>query len=96
MIDPATPTFDWGQPVAPELDLLNDGSYPDLPEGAVLVPAGTRGDIVRVGVHAEVNLPIYLVEFPNGRVVGCFEHELNAIDTSALLTTEATPCESAS
>ena len=76
MIDPVLPKFDWGQRVIPHADLLSDGSYPDLDEGALLIEAGTVGEIVRVGVQADVNLPVYLVEFAADRVVGCFEHEL--------------------
>lgn len=83
MIDPVLPKYDWGQRVRPHLDLLSDGSFPEHPEGAVLVEAGTAGEIVRVGMHAEFNLPVYLVEFATDRVVGCFEHEIEPANNSA-------------
>lgn len=75
MIEPRAPIYAWGQPVRATVDLFNDGSYPDVEDGALLVPAGSLGEIVQVGHHAEANLPVYMVEF--GRtVVGCLEEEL--------------------
>ncbi|CAI8962588.1 nitrogen fixation protein NifZ [Methylocaldum szegediense] len=78
MIEPRMPIFQWGQKVWAETDLYNDGSYPDREPDALLVAAGTEGEIVQVGYHEEANIPVYLVEFPNGCVVGCFEEELRA------------------
>lgn len=78
MIEPRTPIFQWGQKVWAETDLYNDGSYPDRESDALLVAAGSEGEIVRVGYHEGANVPVYLVEFPNGCVVGCFEEELRA------------------
>jgi len=34
---------------------------------------------VQVGTVVDANIPIYLVEFPNGRVVGCLEQEIGAL-----------------
>jgi len=76
MIEPVRPKFDWGQRVKVLDDLLNDGSYPDKDEEAVLAPAGTIGEIVQVGMHEESNTPIYLVEFSEDCVVGCLEDEI--------------------
>jgi len=70
------PRFRWGQPLAAACDLFNDGSYPELAPDALIVAAGTAGEVVNVGHHAEANLPVYLVEFAGGRVVGCLEDEL--------------------
>jgi nitrogen fixation protein NifZ len=76
MIDQRVAKFEWGQRVRTTIDLCNDGSYPDSEEGAVLAPSGESGEIVNVGVHTETNTPIYLVEFPENRIVGCLEEEL--------------------
>ena len=76
MIDPRMPVYEWGQRVSAEIDLVNDGSFPDAPPNALLVPRGTVGEIVQVGSHADSNTPIYLVEFGDRLVVGCFEEEI--------------------
>jgi len=76
MIDPRMPKYGWGQRVRASVALYNDGSYPDSAEGALLVASGDAGEIVNVGTHVESNTPIYLVEFPGNRVVGCLEEEL--------------------
>lgn len=75
MIEPRSARYDWGQRVRAVADLFNDGSHPGAPEGALLVAAGTAGEIVQVGHHTEANLPVYLVEFGT-LVLGCFEEEL--------------------
>lgn len=83
MIEPRLPVYAWGQPVRAAIDLFNDGSYPDIEDGALLVPAGTAGEVVQVGHHTEANLPVYLVEF--GRtVVGCLEDELERLQPAAV------------
>lgn len=79
MIDQREPKYQWGQPVQALIDLLNDGSYPDLELDAMLAPNGSKGEIVQVGMHTEANVPIYLVEFPDGRVVGCLEEEIGPV-----------------
>lgn len=78
MIEPRQPRYDWGQKITADADLFNDGSHPDVAEGTLLVPAGTPGEIVQVGYHEEVNLPVYIVEFSGTppRVVGVFEEEI--------------------
>jgi nitrogen fixation protein NifZ len=79
MIEPRVPKYGWGQPVLAAEDLLNDGSFPGAEEGARLVEAGERGEIVNVGTHVEANLPVYLVEFSDNRVVGCLEEEITPV-----------------
>lgn len=76
MLDICQPKFQWGQPVTAAIDLINDGSYPEVEEQALLVAQGTPGEIVQTGMHEESNTPVYLVEFPGGKVVGCLEREL--------------------
>lgn len=76
---PREPVYDWGARVSAAVDLVNDGSHPHVPPEALLVPMGTPGMVVRVGHAAEANVPVYLVEFPGGVLVGCLEDELVAV-----------------
>jgi len=78
MSDDAKPKFEWGRRVRAAVDLFNDGSYPDLEPEALLAPAGEAGEVVQVGAHVESHTTVYLVEFANKRVVGCFEEEIEA------------------
>lgn len=75
MIEPREPQYQWGQKVVALVDLLNDGTYPDQPDGAVLVELGCEGEIVQVGHHEEANQPVYMVDF-DGLVIGCIEEEI--------------------
>jgi len=75
MLDIRQARYQWGQRVAAQVDLVNDGSHPDAGEDALLVPQGGVGEIVNVGHHEEANLPVYLVDF-SGRVIGCLEEEI--------------------
>lgn len=68
--------YQWGQPVTTTADLVNDGSYPEMPLDALLAAAGARGEIVNVGLVEETGEPVYLVEFTDGKVVGVFEEEI--------------------
>lgn len=76
VFEPRMPKYQWGQRVKTLVDLVNDGSYPNEQPEALLVANGGLGEIVQVGSHADTNTPIYLVEFPDGRVVGCLEEEI--------------------
>jgi nitrogen fixation protein NifZ len=73
------PRFQWGQPVQVLRDLRNDGSYPDCEPDELLEATGTRGEIARVGCLDGEPIPVYLVSFPDGRVVGCFEEEIGPV-----------------
>jgi nitrogen fixation protein NifZ len=77
--EPSPPKYQWGQPVVAAIDLINDGSYPDCADDELLAPKGMRGEVVQVGSHVESQTSIYLVEFPNGRVVGCLEEEIGTV-----------------
>ncbi len=79
MIDPRQPKFQWGQRVRCVIDLVNDGSYPDAAEDALLVAAGGEGEIVQVGAHVDTNTPVYLVEFNGRYVIGCLEEEISPL-----------------
>ena len=76
MIDAREAKYQWGQRMVATADLFNDGTYPDREPEALLVSTGTPGEIVNVGYHEELNLPVYLVEFEAGGVVGCLEEEI--------------------
>ncbi len=76
MIDAREAKYQWGQRMVATADLFNDGTYPDRDPEALLVSTGTPGEIVNVGYHEELNLPVYLVEFEAGGVVGCLEEEI--------------------
>ena len=76
MIDIREPIYQWGQPVKAVIDLVNDGSHPNVAPDGLLAAAGTKGEIVNVGHHGDSNTPVYLVEFDGQVVVGCLEEEL--------------------
>lgn len=78
-IDLRIARYQWGQPVHALVDLVNDGSYPDCAADELLAGNGSRGQVVQVGTLVDGNIPVYLVEFPNGRVVGCLEEEIGAL-----------------
>ena len=75
LIEPREPKYPWGARVVALVDLLNDGTFPEKPADALLVPLGGRGEIAQVGHHAETNQPIYVVDF-DGIVLGCTEEEI--------------------
>jgi nitrogen fixation protein NifZ len=77
MFEPRLPKFQWGQQVRCLVDLVNDGSYPNVEEDALLVAAGGLGEIVQVGSHVDSNTPVYLVEFDQKYVIGCLEEEIS-------------------
>lgn len=77
MAEPREPKYQWGQPVSTTTDIVNDGSYPDVPLEALLAAQNERGEIVNVGLVEETGEPVYLVEFPDGKVVGVFEEEIS-------------------
>jgi nitrogen fixation protein NifZ len=75
MIDLREPKYRWGQEVRAAVDLYNDGSLPDVAEDALVVAAGGPGEIVNIGHHTELKVPLYLVDF-GLMVLGCLEEEL--------------------
>jgi nitrogen fixation protein NifZ len=80
MMEPRIAKFDWGQRVAACVDLFNDGTYPDVAADVLLVGQGTPGEVVQVGMHEESSTPVYMVEFPGNRVVGCLEEEITLLE----------------
>ena len=79
MIDPREPKYQWGMRVRCLMDLVNDGSYPDVPEDALLAKEGALGEIVQVGSHVDSATPIYIVEFEQKYVIGCLEEEIEPV-----------------
>ena len=80
-------TLEEGDVVYAAIDMYNDGGLEEVPENALLAPAGTRGVIVRKG-HLEENedRTVFLVRFEDaeknlGLPIGCFVEELRAEDT---------------
>jgi len=78
MTEPRLARYQWGQRVRACQDLFNAGSYPEIAADALLVNTGDAGEIVNVGTHVDSNTPVYLVEFPANRIVGCLEEEIAA------------------
>jgi nitrogen fixation protein NifZ len=72
--------FDLGAPVRVTRNVRNDGTYPGLSTGDVLVRCGTAGNVVDVGVFLQDQI-IYSVHFLDiDRLVGCRDEELIAAD----------------
>ena len=88
--EPRTALYAWGQRVIALDDLVNDGSYPERAEDAVLAARGAVGEVVNTGHATESNEPIYLVEFA-GCVIGCFEDEIAPAPLGLLPETDEGP-----
>ncbi|HEX7662801.1 MAG TPA: nitrogen fixation protein NifZ [Pseudonocardiaceae bacterium] len=69
--------FEVGDLVVATKDLRDDGTHPDpgVSVGDVLVPEGTRGEVLQVGLYLQEHV-VYAVAFENRRVVGCLTREL--------------------
>jgi nitrogen fixation protein NifZ len=76
MSEARQPIYRIQQRVSCNMDLFNDGSHPEREPDALLVAAGTAGEIVNVGQHIESSTSVYMVEFPGMMIVGCLEEEL--------------------
>ncbi|OUD14489.1 nitrogen fixation protein NifZ [Thioflexithrix psekupsensis] len=83
-----------GDVVYARVDLYNDeGSIPELPEGAMIATVGTRGVVVNVGhLEQQPSLTLYLVRFEQkdqdnllGPPTGCWPEELASEDELAAL-----------
>ena len=64
--------------------IYNDGGLEDIEENALLVPAGTRGVIVRKGhLEQDVRRSVFLVRFEDeeknlAEPIGCWAEDLRA------------------
>lgn len=74
------PRFDYGDSVRVTRNVRNDGTYPGLVTGNLLVRRGSVGYVMNVGTFLQDQL-IYTVNFlDQGRIVGCREEELIGLD----------------
>lgn len=73
------PKFEFGEEVRIVRNVRNDGTYPGMPTGKLLIRRGTPGFVMNVGTFLQDQL-IYTVNFlEQGRIVGCREEELIGI-----------------
>lgn len=71
------PQFDYGDPVRVIRQIRNDGTYPGVATGALLIRRGSMGYVQQIGRFLQDQI-IYGVHFveQGGRLVGCREQEL--------------------
>lgn len=71
------PRFDYGDAVRVIRNIRNDGTYPGVDRGRLLVRRGSIGFIRQIGTFLQDQI-IYSVHFmaAGGRLVGCREQEL--------------------
>jgi nitrogen fixation protein NifZ len=81
--DEATQKFGIGQKVKLIEDIKNDGTYPHAPVGEIMVKKGSIGYVKTVGEFLQV-IRVYEVHFLEldalVEIVGCREHELEAME----------------
>lgn len=71
-----------GDMVFAATDIINDGSVPEVSEGALFASAGTRGVLINTGhLEDQPSQVLFLVRFENdqhelGPPVGCWPEEL--------------------
>ncbi len=74
------PAFEYGEAVRLIRNVRNDGTYPGMDMGTLLVRRGSVGCVYDVGTYLQDQL-IYRVHFLEaGRTVGCREEELISAD----------------
>jgi nitrogen fixation protein NifZ len=74
------PRYEYGESVRVTRNVRNDGTYPGLVMGNLLVRRGSVGYVMNVGTFLQDQL-IYTVNFlDQGRIVGCREEELIGAD----------------
>lgn len=87
--------FKLGQKVKLLEDIVNDGTYPHSPIGTLMMPRGAVGYIKDMGDFLQV-IRVYEVHFlgyeMEVEVVGCREHELEALENDTM-DSEATEGE---
>ncbi len=72
--------FEFGESVRVTRNVRNDGTYPGMEVGALLIRRGSVGNVVEVGTFLQDQV-IFTVHFLNhGRMVGCRLEELIAAD----------------
>jgi nitrogen fixation protein NifZ len=74
------PRFEFGDAVRVTRNVRNDGTFPGMATGNLLVRRGSVGYVMNVGTFLQDQL-IYTVNFlDQGRIVGCREEELLGAD----------------
>ncbi len=74
------PVYDYGEGVRLIRNVRNDGTYPGMPVGELLVRRGALGCVHDIGTYLQDQL-IYRVHFLDcGRTVGCRAEELQSAD----------------
>jgi nitrogen fixation protein NifZ len=72
--------FEFGESVRVTRNVRNDGTYPGMEVGELLVRRGSVGNVIEVGTFLQDQI-IYTVHFlQQGRMVGCRLEELIGID----------------
>ncbi|MEA3352518.1 MAG: nitrogen fixation protein NifZ [Campylobacterota bacterium] len=81
--DEEEPKFKEGQKVTLLEDIVNDGTYPHAKIGTLMMPKGSTGYIKSMGEFLQV-IRVYEVHFIGSEmeveIIGCREHELEALD----------------
>lgn len=81
--DEEEPKFKEGQKVKLLEDVVNDGTYPHAKIGILMMPKGSIGYIKSMGEFLQV-IRVYEVHFIGSEmeveIIGCREHELEAVD----------------
>jgi len=92
--DEDEPKFKEGQKVRLVEDIVNDGTYPHAPIGTLMMPKGEIGYIKSMGEFLQV-IRVYEVHFVGSQmdveIVGCREHELEAVDDGCNEETSESP-----
>jgi len=74
------PTYDYGDAVRLTRNVRNDGTFPGVATGTLLVRRGSTGHVVNIGTFLQDQI-IYTVHFLDiDRMVGCRDEELIPID----------------
>ncbi|MEQ1739894.1 MAG: nitrogen fixation protein NifZ [Methyloglobulus sp.] len=72
--------FEYGEPVRVTRNVRNDGTYPGMEVGELLIRRGSVGNVIEVGTFLQDQI-IFTVHFLNhGRMVGCRLEELIGAD----------------
>ncbi|MGY3487720.1 nitrogen fixation protein NifZ [Bradyrhizobium sp. USDA 4011] len=79
MSEPGFLKYRRGQRVKTTVDIINDGSFPNAAPDGVLLGAGVAGEIIRVAIHTDANVPIYTVDFGERLLIGCLEEEITGL-----------------
>ncbi|QWF71276.1 nitrogen fixation protein NifZ [Methylomonas paludis] len=74
--------FEFGEQVRVTRNVRNDGTYPGMPVGELLVRRGSVGHVIEMGTFLQDQV-IYTVHFlDQGRMVGCRAEELIPADAA--------------